>query len=139
MERLTMQAMHRRRLLWLLGTLAALLSVLLMVQLFSEWIEDQTLEARFNKIRPGMTIKEVENLVGPHFDSWPSGTDGVTGMTWCFPGPSPPSNYVGPHCAFDVWFDASGKVINKQLNEGNLKSKGTFKDWINEFLRKIGL
>jgi hypothetical protein len=126
MERLTMR---RRRLNWLLGTLGVLLSVFLVFHLLVLWIEDNTLEARFNKINPGMTIEQVESLLGPHSLPPSSGTDGTSIMTWCFPG----------QCALDVWFDASGKAINKQVSEGSLRSKGSLKDFFNEFLRKIGV
>lgn len=123
-----MQIINRRRLLWLLGTLVALLSLLLVLELF-EWMGTNNLQARFNRIENGMTINEVENLVGAaSFPPSPRGNDGLSSAMWCIP----------DQCAFRVWFDKDGKVINKELCEGNLNRKASLNDLMNEFLRRIG-
>ncbi len=123
-----MQSMQDRRLLWLLGTLAALLSVLLVPKFF-EWMDDTTLEARFNKIQAGMTLKQVERLVGQPSRPPSPGSDGISNAAWRIPG----------QCVFYVWFDEEEKVINKEVREGNLQRKASLNDLMNEFLRRIGL
>jgi hypothetical protein len=125
MEWLTMQ---RQRLHWLLGTLAVVVGVFL-AAMFFEWMENETAEAKFNKIEPGMTIVQVETLIGPPSLPSSSGRDGTTARMWCFP----------EQCVFQVWFDANGKVIYKEVCEGSLQTKRSFQDFIKRFLRNLGL
>ena len=122
--------MQRQRLQWLLCTLAALLIILLLVYL-PEWPwAAYTLEGKFNKIQPGMTVGQVEALLGPASYPPQSCANDITTIRWNFPG----------QCLLRVWFDASGKVVNKDECEGSVRTKeSTLGDFIKKLLQKIGL
>ena len=122
--------MQRQRLHWLLCTLVLLLIVLLLVHL--SWPSPNTLEVRFNKIERGMTVEQVETLLGPARGPPYSSTDGITSLWWNFPG----------QCLVRVYFDASGKVVNKEESEGSVRTQTketTLGDLIKKLLQKIGL
>ena len=122
--------MQRQRLQWLLCTLALLLIVLLSVHL--TWPSANTLEVRFNKIERGMTVDQVEALLGPARGPPYSSPDGITSRRWNFPG----------QCVLRVYFDTSGKVVNKEESEGSVRSQTkeiTLGDIIKKLLQKVGL
>jgi hypothetical protein len=119
--------MQRQRLHWLLCTLAALLIVFLAAELLL-WAEGNTALAKFNKVEPGMTIEQVERLIGPASVTFSSRGDGT--RMWCFP----------RQCAFQVYFDENGKVTSKEVCEGSLQNKETtLGEFIKKLLQKIGL
>jgi hypothetical protein len=117
------KSLRRRRLLLLFATLAALVSVLLIVQ-FLRWVEGNTGEAKLNKIQPGLTINQVERTLGPpSLGTYSSGT----------------TIYFVDDGAVFVEFDANGVVTNKGWREGPTKTETSFGDFIKKVLRWIGL
>jgi hypothetical protein len=119
---------ERPRIHLLIGILALLILVFLVVQ-FLYWREENNTEANFYKIRPGMTMKEVQEILGRATSSPAASNDGSTVLTW----------NLNDGSTISVWFHPNGKATSKYWNHPEIRTKRSLGDIYRDLLRKLGL
>jgi outer membrane protein assembly factor BamE (lipoprotein component of BamABCDE complex) len=95
-----------------------------------EWMEENTAEAKLNKIESGMSTKEVQNILGRPAQGPLGEKPGAGQVHW---------NFQEAGVAY-VYFDSDGKATTKgwvehYSNNSNRGLMGLIRDW----LGKLGL
>jgi len=121
--------LQRPRLHLLVGALTLLAGIYLLIQ-FLEWSDDNTIEAKYDRIQPGMNIHEVESLFGRPQQSLRN-LDGSGGeLIWT----------LEDNRCFFVQYMADETVTRKGwYNSSGNGKKSSLTDIIKSFLRKLGL
>jgi len=114
----------RRSRFHVFGAILMLLIAVLMAACFLEWMEENTADAKLNKIKSGMSTKEVQDILGPPAQG-PLGERPAPGpVLWNFPGDG---------VAY-VYFDSDGKATSKGWWEHTSNSNGSLMDVIRNWL-----
>jgi len=112
----------------LVGVLTLLVGTYIFIQ-FLEWSENDTIEAKYDRIQLGMNVHDVESLFGPPLHSSPY-LDGSGGeLIWKFEDDR----------SFFALYAADGTVTRKGWYNSQGKRKSSLGDSIKRFLRKLGL
>jgi len=115
---------ERPRIHLLVGILVLLILVFLVVQ-FLYWREENNTEANFYKVRSGMTIVEVQEILGPAT----SGRDGSAVLMW----------NLNDGSAISVWFNPNGRATSKDWKRPEIRTERSLGDIFRDRLRKLGL
>jgi hypothetical protein len=105
------------------------LAALFLIVQFVDWTEENTSDARFNRIELGMTMKEVQDILGRPSLGPSAETAGTVVLLWDIPDEG---NYF-------VRFDPDGRATTKGWWEHYSKPKRGLKDLISDWLKKLGL
>jgi hypothetical protein len=118
---------QRSRFQLLVGILVLLAAPFLIVQLV-DWLPDTTPDGKLKRIEPGMSSKEVQEILGPPFRG-PLGEIPPVG----------PALWEFPEGVAYVYFDSNGKAAAKGWYEHWGPEKRSLKDRIRDWLKKLGL
>jgi len=96
---------------------------------FLYWRENNNIEANFYKVRSGMTMVEVQEILGRATSGPAASSDGSAVLTW----------NLNDGSAISVSFNPNGKATFKDWNHPEIRTERSLGDILRDLFRKHGL